>query len=113
MITVGMNYRVIEGKQQDFEDKFAGVIDALNALAPIAVAILPVNEFNFFRSRQGIVGNMSVREAFGLAPPPFGLVGVGDFWWWWCVVMVACAAAAAAACSSVAMCSGLSSLHAL
>ena len=31
MITVGMNYHVIEGKQQDFEDKFAAVIDALNA----------------------------------------------------------------------------------
>lgn len=31
MITVGMNYKVIEGKQQDFEEKFAGVIDALNA----------------------------------------------------------------------------------
>lgn len=31
MITVGMNYHVIEGKQQDFEDKFAGVIEALEA----------------------------------------------------------------------------------
>jgi len=31
MITVGMNYHVIEGKQQDFEDKFAAVIDALRA----------------------------------------------------------------------------------
>jgi heme-degrading monooxygenase HmoA len=31
MITVGMNYHVIEGKQQEFEDKFAGVIDALKA----------------------------------------------------------------------------------
>ena len=31
MITVGMNYHVLEGKEQDFEDKFAGVIDALNA----------------------------------------------------------------------------------
>ncbi len=31
MITVGMNYNVIEGKQQDFEQKFAGVIDALRA----------------------------------------------------------------------------------
>jgi heme-degrading monooxygenase HmoA len=30
MITVGMNYHVIEGKQQVFEDKFAAVIDALN-----------------------------------------------------------------------------------
>jgi heme-degrading monooxygenase HmoA len=31
MITVGMNYHVIEGKQQDFEDKFAAVLDALRA----------------------------------------------------------------------------------
>jgi heme-degrading monooxygenase HmoA len=31
MITVGMNYHVIEGKQQDFEEKFAGVIEALRA----------------------------------------------------------------------------------
>ena len=31
MITVGTNYHVIEGKQQDFEEKFAGVIDALKA----------------------------------------------------------------------------------
>ena len=31
MITVGMNYQVIEGKQTDFEEKFAGVIGALNA----------------------------------------------------------------------------------
>ena len=31
MITVGMNYHVIDGKQQAFEDKFAAVIDALKA----------------------------------------------------------------------------------
>jgi heme-degrading monooxygenase HmoA len=31
MITVGMNYHVIEGKQADFEEKFAGVITALQA----------------------------------------------------------------------------------
>ena len=31
MITVGMNYRVIEGKQQDFEDKCAAVIEALGS----------------------------------------------------------------------------------
>ena len=30
MVTVGMNYRVIPGKQQDFEAAFAGVIAALN-----------------------------------------------------------------------------------
>lgn len=31
MITVGMNYRVIPGKQHDFEAKFAGVLGALKA----------------------------------------------------------------------------------
>lgn len=31
MITVGMNYHVIEGKQADFEQKFEAVIQALNA----------------------------------------------------------------------------------
>ena len=31
MITVGMNYHVIAGKQQDFEAKFAAVITALKA----------------------------------------------------------------------------------
>ena len=31
MITVGMNYRVIDGKQQDFEAKFNAVIVALEA----------------------------------------------------------------------------------
>lgn len=43
------------------------IIDALKALGPIDVAILPVNERNFFKERQGIIGNMSIREAFGLA----------------------------------------------
>jgi len=33
MITVGMNYRVIPGKQSDFEEKFAAVITALKAAA--------------------------------------------------------------------------------
>ncbi len=31
MITVGMNYVVLPGKEKDFEEKFAGVIDALNS----------------------------------------------------------------------------------
>lgn len=43
------------------------VLDALAALAPIATAMLPVNERNFFRDRRGIIGNMSVREAFQMA----------------------------------------------
>jgi L-ascorbate metabolism protein UlaG (beta-lactamase superfamily) len=43
------------------------LVDALATLAPIHTAILPVNERNFFRDRRGIIGNMSVREAFQLA----------------------------------------------
>lgn len=43
------------------------VIAAVRRHGPIDTALLPVNECNFFRDRQGIVGNMSVREAFGLA----------------------------------------------
>ena len=31
MITVGMNYHVIAGKEQEFETKFAAVIDVLRA----------------------------------------------------------------------------------
>ncbi len=33
MITVGMNYHVLPGKQSLFEEKFAGVIQALEAAA--------------------------------------------------------------------------------
>ena len=33
MVIVGMNYHVIEGKQQDFENKFAAVLGALRAAA--------------------------------------------------------------------------------
>lgn len=43
------------------------LIQCLQKLKPIHTALLPVNEDNFFRRRRGIVGNMSVREAFGLA----------------------------------------------
>lgn len=40
------------------------VIRAVESYKPIHTAILPVNEHNFYRARRGIVGNMSVREAF-------------------------------------------------
>ncbi len=33
MITVGMNYHVLPGKQQEFEDKFAAVLAALRSAA--------------------------------------------------------------------------------
>ena len=43
------------------------LIDTLMSLSPISAAILPVNEHNFYRGRRGIVGNMSIRDAFHLA----------------------------------------------
>ena len=43
------------------------MIEILQQLPRIDVALLPVNEDNYFRRRRGIVGNMSVREAFELA----------------------------------------------
>ena len=42
------------------------LIDSLLQYGPIHTAFLPVNEHNFFRGRRGIVGNMSIREAFQL-----------------------------------------------
>jgi L-ascorbate metabolism protein UlaG (beta-lactamase superfamily) len=43
------------------------VIAAIKKQPHIDIALLPVNEDNFFRRKRGIVGNMSIREAFGLA----------------------------------------------
>lgn len=42
------------------------IISFLKSTPQIDIAILPVNEDNFFRRRRGIIGNMSIREAFGL-----------------------------------------------
>lgn len=43
------------------------IIDSLREHGPIHTAFLPVNEHNYFRGRRGIIGNMSVREAFQFA----------------------------------------------
>jgi L-ascorbate metabolism protein UlaG (beta-lactamase superfamily) len=42
------------------------IFEALHG-EPIHIAFLPVNERNYFRDARGIVGNMSVREAFQMA----------------------------------------------
>jgi len=42
------------------------IVDAVRTLAP-KVGFLPVNERNYFRERDGIIGNMSVREALAFA----------------------------------------------
>lgn len=43
------------------------VLDALRQFGDVHTAFLPVNEQNFFRGRRGIIGNMTVREAFAFA----------------------------------------------
>jgi len=43
------------------------VLEKIKESGSIDIAVLPVNESNFFRERRGIIGNMSVREAFGVA----------------------------------------------
>lgn len=43
------------------------IMQTVIELGPVDTVILPVNESNFFRQRRGIVGNMSIREAFGFA----------------------------------------------
>jgi len=43
------------------------VIEAVQSFKPIDMAILPVNECNHYRNDRGIIGNMSVREAFRFA----------------------------------------------
>lgn len=43
------------------------ILREVSKFSPIHTAILPVNEHNFYRAKRGIVGNMSVREAFQFA----------------------------------------------
>jgi L-ascorbate metabolism protein UlaG (beta-lactamase superfamily) len=43
------------------------VLGVLAGVGRIDIAFLPVNECNFYRDRRGIVGNMSVRDAFQMA----------------------------------------------
>lgn len=43
------------------------LLRSLETLMPIDVAILSVNEHNYYRERQGIIGNMTVREALQFA----------------------------------------------
>jgi len=43
------------------------LLETLKRVGPIDTGLLPVNEDNFFRRRRGIIGNMSIREAFGMA----------------------------------------------
>ena len=56
------------------------VISMLQPFAGFDVAFIPVNEQNYFRARSGIIGNMSVREAFQFAEEIGALVVVPTHW---------------------------------
>lgn len=43
------------------------LINFLLPHSPFSISFLPVNEDNYFRRLRGIIGNMSIRDAFGLA----------------------------------------------
>ena len=43
------------------------IINIIKSFGKVNTAFLPVNEHNYFRSKMGILGNMSVREAFQFA----------------------------------------------
>ena len=43
------------------------IVDAVTGIGSIDKAFLPVNEKNYYKDKQGVVGNMSIREAFYMA----------------------------------------------
>jgi len=43
------------------------LVNELKKFIPIKIVMLPVNEHNYFKEKLGIIGNMSLREAFGFA----------------------------------------------
>jgi L-ascorbate 6-phosphate lactonase len=43
------------------------IIDSVRETGSIEYALLPVNERNYFKEQRGIIGNMSIREAFAMA----------------------------------------------
>lgn len=67
---VGFVIEIPEGQRLYFAGDTGledGVLHPLKELGPFEIAFVPVNEQNYFRARRGIVGNMTIREAFGLA----------------------------------------------
>jgi len=43
------------------------VINSASKYGPIDVGMIPVNEINYYRNKEGIIGNMTIREAFQFA----------------------------------------------
>ena len=43
------------------------IIEAVTSAGHVDIAFLPVNERNYYKDKRGVIGNMSIREAFYLA----------------------------------------------
>lgn len=56
------------------------IIDAVIGIGSIDKAFLPVNEKNYYKDKQGVVGNMSIREAFYMAEAINAAVLVPTHW---------------------------------
>jgi len=63
-VFVYRGYRLYHAGDTSLRDE---VIDAVRAVGDIDKAFLPVNERNFYKDKRGIIGNMTIREAFYMA----------------------------------------------
>lgn len=59
----------IDGKLYHAGDTFLNnyLIKEISKYKPIHTAFIPINEHNYFKEKNGIIGNMSMMEAFGFA----------------------------------------------
>ena len=58
----------------------SAIIEKLNSIGSIDVAFIPVNEQNYYRAHRGIIGNMSIRDAFFMASAIGAKVMVPTHW---------------------------------
>ena len=58
---------MVSEKNKDDAIFSTDIIDRILSLGGADIAFLPVNERNYYRDQKGILGNMTVREAFQLA----------------------------------------------
>ena len=73
----GSNYNLYLAGDTSVCDELVAFLSNLDS---VDYALLPVNEDNYFRRRKGIIGNMSIREAFELAAE-VGIKNVAPVHW--------------------------------
>jgi L-ascorbate metabolism protein UlaG (beta-lactamase superfamily)/glycosyltransferase involved in cell wall biosynthesis len=82
LLAVGYLFNYASKKIYIAGDTFARqeLIDKLKTFGVIDIAFLPVNEHNYFLAQRGILGNMSLREAFTLAEKVNARIVVPTHW---------------------------------